>query len=87
MGTVWACTVTTERRRWELRPLERAQFQNAGERKLNPVEPHVWDSQFKPGFRRQAEQVVAAWRGESSAQPTLAEGVLSMRLVHDIYGK
>ena len=34
----WACTVTTPRRRWELRPLEKAVFQNAGERKLNPVD-------------------------------------------------
>ncbi len=60
----WACTVTTPRRRWEMRPLEKAVFQNAGERKLNPVEPHAWDGAFKPGSRLQAERVVAAVRGK-----------------------
>ena len=34
-------------------------LQNAGERKLNPVEPHAWDTEFKPGFRLQAERVVS----------------------------
>ena len=59
----WACTVTTPRRRWEMRPLEKAVFQNAGERALNPVEPHAWDGAYKPGARLQAERVVAAVRG------------------------
>ena len=80
----WACTVTTPRRRWEMRPLEKAVFQNAGERKQNPVEPHEWDTQFKPGFRLQAERVVAALRGEG-VSTTLDEAVVSMRLVHDIF--
>ena len=56
----WACTVTTPRRRWEMRPLEKAVFQNAGERKLMPVEWHAWDEAFKPGFRLQAERVANA---------------------------
>jgi predicted dehydrogenase len=80
----WACTVTTPRRRWELRPLEKAVFQNAGERKLNPVEPHAWDADFKPGFRLQAEQVAAAMRGERTAT-TFDEALVSMRLVRDIF--
>ena len=82
----WACTVTTPRRRWELRPLEKAVFQNAGERKQNPVEPHAWDNEFKPGFRLQAERVVAAIRGSSSATG-LDEAVATMRLVRDIYAR
>ncbi|MGM4906788.1 Gfo/Idh/MocA family oxidoreductase [Tardiphaga sp. 866_E4_N2_1] len=80
----WACTVTTPRRRWEMRPLEKASFQNAGERVQNIVEPHERDNQFKPGFRLQAENVVAALRGTGSAT-TLDEGLRSMRLVHDIF--
>jgi predicted dehydrogenase len=80
----WACTVTTPRRRWELRPLEKAVFQNAGERKQNPVEPHVWDTEFKPGFRLQADQVVSALRGTGSAT-SIDEAVRTMRLVHDIF--
>jgi predicted dehydrogenase len=81
----WACTVTTPRRRWELRPLEQATYQNAGERKLNPVEREPLDAQFKPGFRFQAEQVVAAWRGEPSGAPPFTEAIRAMQLVHDIY--
>ncbi len=80
----WACTVTTPRRRWEMRPLEKASFQNAGERKQNPVEPHVWDTDFKPGFRLQAEQVVNAVNGNGRAT-TLDEALASMRLVRDIF--
>jgi len=80
----WACTVTTPRRRWELRPLEKAVFQNAGERKQNPVEPHAWDAEFKPGFRLQAEQVVSALRGNGNATG-LDEAVRTMRLVRDIF--
>jgi predicted dehydrogenase len=80
----WACTVTTPRRRWEMRPLERASFQNAGERKLNPVEPHHWDAEFKPGFRLQAEQVVSAVRDGGRAT-TLDDAVRTMRLVRDIF--
>jgi predicted dehydrogenase len=80
----WACTVTTPRRRWEMRPLERASFQNAGERKQNPVEPHAWDEDFKPGFRLQAEKVVSALHGGEPAT-TLREGLRTMKLVRDIF--
>lgn len=80
----WACTVTTPRRRWELRPLEKAVFQNAGERKQNPVESHAWDAEFKPGFRLQAEQVASALRGNGHATG-LDEAMRTMRLVRDIF--
>ena len=79
-----ACTVTTPRRRWELRPLEKAAFQNAGERKQTPMEPHAWDAEFKPGFRLQAEQVVSALRGNGDAT-SLDDAVRTMRLVRDIF--
>ncbi len=81
----WACAVTTSRRRWELRPLESAAFQNAGERALNPLEPDPCDSDYKPGFRVQAERVVSAWRGEDSAAPTIADALRTTELVARIY--
>jgi len=81
----WSCTVGTPRRRWELRPLEKATFQNAGERKLNPVEPDAWDTNFKPGFRRQAECVVDAVRGKNDTAVPLDDAVKTMRLIHDIF--
>ena len=80
----WACTVTTPRRRWEMRPLERASYQNAGERTLNPVNAHPWDNDFKPGLRLQAQRVAGAVGGEEQAV-TLDEGLRTMRLVDAIY--
>ena len=81
----WACTVTTPRRRWELRPLEKATYQNAGERKLVPVDVDAWDEAFKPGFRLQAERVVNAVRGKANGAVTLDDGVATMRLIRDIF--
>ena len=80
----WACTVTTPRRRWEMRPLERASYQNAGERTLNPVEAHPWDKDFKPGLRLQAQRVAEAVYGDAPAV-TLDEGLRTMRLIEAIY--
>lgn len=83
----WACTVTTARRRWELRPLETAVFQNAGERRLNPVEPAPADLAFKPGFRLQAERIVAALQGRDTAAPTIEDALRATELVAEIYGR
>lgn len=83
----WACTVNTPRRRWELRPLEKAVFQNAGERKQNLIEPHVWDTDFKPGFRLQAERVVKALASGSEEATTLDQAMTTMRLVRDIFAQ
>ncbi|HEX8920151.1 MAG TPA: Gfo/Idh/MocA family oxidoreductase [Pyrinomonadaceae bacterium] len=83
----WAVSVTTKEKRWEMRPLEQASFQVAGERRLNPVELHPWDQEFKPGFRLQAEMAVAAARGEASDSPTLTEAMETMRFINSIYGQ
>jgi hypothetical protein len=80
----WACTVLTPRRRWEMRPLEKAVYQNAGERTPQAIEPHAWDGAFKPGFRRQAEATIAALCGAGRGVP-LAEALQSMRLIRDIF--
>jgi len=81
----WAVTVSTPEKRWEMRPLEQAAYQEAGQRKMVGVEPHPWDVKFKPGLRLQAEKAVAATRGEANDLPTLQESLDAMRLVRDIY--
>ena len=81
----WAVTVTTPARRWELRPLEQAAFQNAGERRLCPVDIHAWDREFKPGFRVQAQAIIDAVRGAFSQAITLDEAMDTMRLIAAIY--
>jgi len=81
----WAVTVSTSVRRWEMRPLEQAQFQNDGERKLHAVAPSDFDVRFKPGFRLQAEHVAAAVRGLPNSAPTLDEALETMALIDAVY--
>jgi predicted dehydrogenase len=81
----WMVHVTTPTRRWEMRPLEQAVYQNAGERTLNPVEPHAWDKAFKPGFRLQAEQAIHALHNRPTTLPTLDDAMNTMRLIARIF--
>ena len=81
----WMASVTTAAKRWEMRPLEQAAFQLAGERQLNPVEAHAWDKDFKPGFRLQAEHAVAAALGRPSDAATLDQAMETMRLISAIF--
>jgi predicted dehydrogenase len=82
----WAVTVNTVGKRWEMRPLEQASFQVAGQRTLELVVPHMWDTQFKPGLRRQAKLAVEATLGNSNKLPTLRDSLKTIRLTRDIFG-
>jgi len=73
-------------RRWEMRPLEKAIFQNAGERSLNEVPLSEADKAFKPGFRLQAERVVGAWQGKETGAATIDDALKSTELVARIFG-
>lgn len=82
----WAATVATASRRWEMRPLEKASYQNRGERVLTALEPHAWDKSFKAGFRRQAELAVAAALERGGAGlATIDDALETMRLVSRIF--
>jgi predicted dehydrogenase len=81
----WAATVTTQEKRWELRPLENALVQSRGSRKLEPLPDHPWDTDFKPGLRMQAEEVLKALQGVSNNLVSLDESIETMQLVKDIY--
>jgi predicted dehydrogenase len=84
----WAVSVNVDGKRWEIRPLEKAVFQVVGTRVLQPAEDDVWDTQFKPGLRRQAELAVQAVQlapGQNAGLPTLRDALESMRLTHAIY--
>lgn len=82
----WAVTVTTHQRRWELRPLEQASFQNRDSRKLEQAPSHEWDTRFKAGLRAQAEEAVKAVTGRAHTLPTVGDAIRSMELVQAIYG-
>ena len=81
----WSCTVATRQKRLEMRPLERLSVQLAGSRRADPVDPDPVDVDHKPGFYRQAEALLAAMAGKANAMPTLADGLTTMQLIHDIY--
>lgn len=82
----WSCSISTPSRRWLLQPVERASFQNAGERSQNSVEPDPADTTYKAGFLRQAEAVAARVRGEPSEAVGIAQALETMRLIHRIFG-
>lgn len=81
----WSVTVTTPSVRWEMRPLESALRQAAGQRTAIPVEPDPLDLDFKAGFRRQAEDVVAGLSGRPTRAATLEDAVETMRLIERLY--
>ena len=81
----WAATVSTPSKRWEMRPLEQASWQARGERVLNAVAISADDVGFKPGFRMQAAQAVAAVRGENTILPGVDDALETMRLVQSIF--
>jgi len=81
----WAVTVTTQQKRWELRPLEQALVQLYQSRNLDALPAHLWDTQFKAGLRLQAEEMLNALNGLPHSLPTLENGLETMRLVKEIY--
>ena len=81
----WAVTVTTQQKRFELRPLEQAKVQLYKSRNLELLTSHPWDSHFKPGLRLQAEEAIKAFRQQPTLLPTLEEALDTMKLVSAIY--
>lgn len=81
----WAVNVTTPQERWELRPLEKARYQKAGERKLNDTATAEIDVNFKPGLRLQAEEAVKIAKGGDGECVTLDEAHKTMELIDGIY--
>lgn len=81
----WSCTVSTQSKRWEMRPLESASYQSSGTRALVDLNLSEVNSTQKPGFLRQAYQVCCALRGEGSNAVTASEALKSVKLVKEIY--
>jgi predicted dehydrogenase len=84
----WAVSITVPKARWEMRPLEKAITQRLGERTIHDLPIAQRDTDFKPGYRLQAEWAAAAAVGEVPADAQLAtldEGVESMKLVKTIF--
>lgn len=82
----WAVSICTPNKRFEMRPLERATFQNKGDRTVSDYPMHAWDKDFKPGLRKQAQRFIDFINsGNNICLPTLEESFSTMELIHKIY--
>jgi len=81
----WSVSISTPKKRWEMRPLEQVSCQNAGERTVENLEVHEWDQKFKPGLRLQAQESVLAAMGKENNLPTLQDAFETMKLVNCIF--
>jgi predicted dehydrogenase len=81
----WSVSITTQAKRWELRPLECGMWQANGSRNATLFPEHTYDKLFKPGLRMQAEELVRVYKGESFCLPTIDDGLTTMQLVRMIY--
>ncbi len=46
---------------------------------------NIWDKNFKPGFRKQAEEMVKLINFETCEVPILDEAIYTMELIKEIY--
>lgn len=82
----WSVTVTNRKIRLEMRPLEKLAVQRRGERRLTEIEPELVDTEYKPGLRYQAEQLISILEGRHASLATLDDAMRSMDLCARIYG-
>ena len=81
----WAVTISNEKIRWELKPLELASYITGDERTIHQAEQSDLDKNFKPGFVIQAKNVVNAFLGIENKSPTLDDCIKTMKLISEIY--
>jgi predicted dehydrogenase len=81
----WAVAVHTALQMWELRPLEQARVTHRGSRTSTEIPVAEEDRLFKPGFYRQATEVLAALQGRPSGATTFSQALRTMQMVHEIF--
>lgn len=81
----WSVSVTTQKRRWEMRPLEQVIVQDFGSRKVETYERGQLDIDFKPGLKLQAEEFLKAIKNQRSSLENIQGSLKTMELVKRIY--
>lgn len=81
----WSCQVSVPSIRWVMQPIERAQYQLKGERRPIDVELDDVDSNFKPGFYKQAKEVIKALNGQENKAINVEESLKTMTLIHHMF--
>jgi predicted dehydrogenase len=82
----WSVSVSLEKQRLEMRPLERIQIQEYGSRSSALLPADKWDDEFKPELRLQAQEAIKALDRQTHLLPKISESLISMQLVQEIYG-
>ena len=81
----WSVSITKENLNWTMKPLEKLeQILETGEI-IDLTPKSDWDAKFKPGFRLQAEMMVAQIKGQESKIVNFHDALTTMKLVHDMY--
>ncbi len=80
----WAVAVHLPDVRYEIRPLEEGKKQVRWG-KSEEINVDEWDRKFKPGFRRQAAEMVKIATGERGEVPTLEDAIKTMKLIREVY--
>ncbi|CAB4748510.1 unannotated protein [freshwater metagenome] len=81
----WSVLVSKENSNWLMKPLEKLTqiFESSGAIDLTPKSD--WDTNFKPGFRLQAEMMIAKMKDRESKIVSFKDALSTMQLVHDMY--
>jgi len=81
----WSVSVTKENSTWLMKPLEKLTqiFETGVAIDITPKSD--WDTKFKPGFRLQAEMMIAKMKGQESKIVSFKDALATMQLVHDMY--
>lgn len=83
---LWSVKITTNKKKFELKPLERLLFQKVKSKnfKSSNLNYH-FDKMFKPGFRNQAYELIKVAKSKKSLLPSIKDALKTMRLINSIY--
>lgn len=80
----WFVSINLPDLRYEFRPLEEGRKQIRGEKPIE-LKVHEWDKKFKPGFRKQAEEMVKFVMKKDGKIPSLEDSIFTLKLIKEIY--
>ena len=81
----WACSITTNDRFYEMRPLEKGRFKNKASTKFCEYVDNPDLEKYKPGFYSQALSIVRNLNGHNSYVVTIKDSLETMKLIQSIY--
>ncbi len=68
-----------------MKPLEKLEQKLETGEIIDLTPKSEWDVKFKPGFRLQAEMMVAQMKGQESKIVNFHDALTTMQLVHEMY--